>query len=161
MALSALSGWSLEALDQGRTGSTRDGAGDYVRCFFLNHFWLGGRTFAMAIGLRLRVGSPSEVRASLQDSKRTAGVRRRARNRLASRARRRRDCRPGRARQALRSHTPSARATADRDVSRRPIGCCRIAHRISWHINMDERGTFCERKEISRFGKVLSGRNAP
>jgi hypothetical protein len=82
------------------------------------------------------------------------------RNRLASRAHdpRRRDCGPGRARQALRSRTPSARATADRHGSRRRIGCCRIAHRTSWHANMDDHGTFCERKEISRFGKVLSGR---
>jgi hypothetical protein len=56
-----------------------------------------------------------------------------ARSRLASRAScpRRRDFRPGRARRPLRSHTPSARATADRDGSRRPIGCCRIAHRTS------------------------------
>jgi hypothetical protein len=33
--------------------------------------------------------------------------------------------------------------------------CCRIAHGISWHTNMDEDGTSCERKEILRFGKFF------
>ena len=57
-----------------------------------------------------------------------------ARSPLASRANgpRRRDCRSGRACQALRTHTPSVRATADRDGPRRPTNYCRIAHRASW-----------------------------
>ena len=81
------------------------------------------------------------------------------RSRLASRVHgpRRSGCRSGRARRLLRSHTPSARATADRHGSRRPIDYCRIAHRTSSHVNLHEHGAFCERKEISRFGKVLSG----
>src|ERR1700733_10278439 len=43
----------------------------------------------------------------------------------------------------------SAPAPADRDGPRRPIGCCRIARRTRWHVNMDEQEVL-RRKEISR-----------
>jgi hypothetical protein len=43
------------------------------------------------------------------------------------------------------------------DGPRKPTDYCRIAHRTSWDVNFNQHGTFFERKEISEFGKVLSG----